>query len=340
LVPPIVWTPLASFSGAFADIKLVRVRYEDAVVAANKLPAWYANARYRVDLATPTATLADIGKSFTTTGYIGTQRNGQEIMPLAASEPSQPFYLGQCPGRLQVTKFYDADRDGDLGDGDYPLSDWGIELAVAPGQSLTVGNHVDNSTRSATTDGDGNVFFDVWPGQVPTLTEDQPAPEDVDVPAFPGTTARLSWAATTPGGASKTLPAIAFTALAQSTFGNACTCTSTNLCIATTCLPPTSGAEAATCEIAFVGPDTCDTPELCGDPVGFCDPSTGECAYPEVACEEHPTRIYVVIDDDAGNPVGSVICEVDEAAATLVCATRQEGDTLVLDVQEVLVCAP
>lgn len=347
------WQDLATYLGLGGDpaaVRAVRIRYEDAAVAANALPAWYDDAEVRIDLDVIDLEPAAIGDTIVTNALVRAV-----TLPYSTGNDSNPAYLGECPATLTVHKYLDPDRsDSQSADpaSEPDLAGWQLDLGFDPGTSLDFpSDRVDNAPKLVTTAADGTATVQVWPGQIVTATERLPAPQAIELaPTYPGTFATLTWQHTfgdPTAPPARTLGPLGFEAShTMTSFGNTCECTSDNLCVEVDCVPPPSpsvAGQAATCSVVDLVPaQTCnqDT-DVCESEAGACDPATGACAYEHVPCapdDDVPTRVYAIVDDTEGAPVGSIACDFDHDAATLTCETELVEGVEVLKVRPELTC--
>ena len=262
--------------------------------------------------------------------------------------PSEVAFLGECPVRLTVRKFHDLDGDGAM-TSEPPLPGFEFELDVTTDSPLVSAATRPNppadpagppvvvdasDDRRETSDDDGFVWFDVWPGQTVTVTELLPAPVDLIVgdesfdldlgsPASSfGAPDTLTWSAT--AGTTRVVSA-GFDDLMVAV-GNRCTCTTDDLCFEGAC------TAAGVCEFTAKAL-TCTQSDACYAAAGVCDPSTGACAYDNVGCaESDPKRVFIMLEHTATQQIaGALVCEYDDTVlpATLDC-TDDQGE-LVID---------
>jgi hypothetical protein len=139
---------------------------------------------------------------------------------------------------------------------------------------------------------------------------------------------------------------IGFDDLTETDFGNTCTCSESNLCVDTACVVAVqNGTVAATCDSTYTGPPTCDEPDFCEVGTGSCDPDSGQCSYAWQPCAPEAdvaTRIYTVVNDAAGQPIGSIICDYDATGPdgpVITCQTETDSEgNEVLRIDAALVC--
>jgi len=246
------------------------------------LPAYGAPLVFTVRLATTAASGATlVARAFMTSTEV---TNGD-------SGPSDPFVVGSCH-RLSVTKFYDADRDGEQA-GEPSIEGW--ELEVRSGGELVVAGE---------TDLDG-LWTYVLPSGSYEVTELMPA------------SSGPVWSATTPAGdpsptQSVTL-AVGDVALA---FGNACDCPDGDgdLCTFAACVVTVPDRGNPTADSASCGGDTqptCADSDTCT--TDTCDPASGACTHLQPGCVA--VDYFIPVADATGAVVGNVRCTLEDGEA-------------------------
>lgn len=283
--PAVTWVAVGDMAGAGitnADVRWVRL--VDPSAPGITIPALTgAPVSFRVLLQAPGATGSALASA-------GTAHASEISVPVEAAPPS--FVLGSCAW-LRITKFYDADADGQQDAAETGLEAWPFTVVSATGAIAAAG----------ATDGDGRLDM-LLPGGTYAVSE--------SLPAANGPT----WAPTTPAGA-PSVTQIAAIAIGGGdvslSFGNSCSCPDgdADLCTSVSCQNVDLLGFGQAAECAPSAEPTCDDGDACT--TDSCDPASGACTHQQPGCDA--VDYFIPVSDATGEIVGHVRCVLQDGEA-------------------------